>query len=216
MSHHTPPGEFDTPGFFVMRTPLLPFDELMAWTEGLQTASAGDDPARLEAALAEDHAVLGRRLREAFAQPELREALFVASHSLDERLDQDDDKVLRALARYFVRMAGRPTPFSLFAGCSVGTVGASTRLDLDARLAVLHQTRNTFAAGFHADGEFEYQLAARFRKERKDLEALIDPGAIPDASLAEGVEVLRHRSGQLAPIMTGLRARAEAGRCPYR
>ena len=37
-------------------------------------------------------------------------------------------KVEQALARYVARMAGRATPFGLFAGCSVGTVGRATRL----------------------------------------------------------------------------------------
>jgi thiopeptide-type bacteriocin biosynthesis protein len=145
MSHQTSPSEFTPSGFFALRTPLLPFDELLTWGEGLHSASAGDDSARLEAAVAEDHACLRRRLHEALARPEVREALFVASHSLDERLgerkDEDDEKLLRALARYFVRMAGRPTPFGLFAGCSVGTVGASTRLDLADRSGYRRHTR---------------------------------------------------------------------------
>ena len=40
-------------GFFALRTPLLPFDELLAWSDGLAAASAGADPARLEAACTE-------------------------------------------------------------------------------------------------------------------------------------------------------------------
>jgi hypothetical protein len=50
-------------GFFALRTPLLPFDQLTAWGEGLQAASAGNDPARLEAAVAADRECLRQRLR---------------------------------------------------------------------------------------------------------------------------------------------------------
>jgi len=141
MSHQIPRGDFGPSGFFALRTPLLPFDELVAWSEELQAAAAGDDPTRLEAALVEDHTSLRRRLREVFSRPEVREALFVASHSLDERLEQDDDKVIRALVRYFARMAGRPTPFGLFAGCSVGTVGDSTHLELADRTSYRRHAR---------------------------------------------------------------------------
>ncbi len=130
--------DFTASGFFALRTPLLPFDELLAFSDGLEAASAGDDPGRFEAAFAEDRSLLCRRLRAVFARPEVREALFVASPSLDERCDQwlregqaeEDDKLQRALVRYFHRMAGRATPFGLFAGCSVGTMGPQTRLAL--------------------------------------------------------------------------------------
>jgi hypothetical protein len=88
MSDPTHQNEFASSGFFALRTPLLPFDELLAWSDGLEAASAGDDPAQLEAAIAKDRCCLGQRLRDVFSQPEVREALFVASPSLDERFDQ--------------------------------------------------------------------------------------------------------------------------------
>jgi len=43
--------DFAPSGFFVLRTPLLPFDELEAWTEGV------------------DRPELERRLREAYERP---------------------------------------------------------------------------------------------------------------------------------------------------
>jgi hypothetical protein len=46
----------------------------------------------------------------------------------------------RALVRYFLRMAGRATPFGLFAGSSVGTVGDTTCLELARRR---HYSRHT-------------------------------------------------------------------------
>jgi hypothetical protein len=61
-------------GFFAFRTPLLPFDELTAFSMGLRAPS---DPAALESALAEDRELLRARLREWLARPEVLEALFV-------------------------------------------------------------------------------------------------------------------------------------------
>jgi thiopeptide-type bacteriocin biosynthesis protein len=149
MSDQTLPDDLAPSGFFALRTPLLPFDELLAWSDGLQAASVGDDPARLEAVLAADRARLRERLRTAFTRPEVREALFVASPDLDERCDhwlsQPDgeagQKIERALVRYFARMAGRATQFGLFAGCSVGAVGAETHLVVAARGLCRRHTR---------------------------------------------------------------------------
>jgi hypothetical protein len=109
----------------------LPFDELVTWGEGLEAAGSKNDPARLEQALAADRARLRRQLVAAIGRPEVREALFVASPSLDEALDlwlgepasPRRERAERAIVRYFARMAGRATPFGLFAGCSVGTFG---------------------------------------------------------------------------------------------
>src|SRR6266568_12360 len=130
MSDPIHPNDFTPSGFFALRTPLLPFDELLAWSDGLEAPSQADDPARLEAAVAADRTRLRERLRTAFTRPEIREALFIASPDLEERIDlwlrqpesEPGQKIERALVRYFVRMAGRATPFGLFAGCSVGTV----------------------------------------------------------------------------------------------
>ena len=88
MSRQTLDSDFVSSGFFALRTPLLPFDELLAWSDGLEGASAGDDPAQLEAAIAKDRSRLGQRLRGIFTRPEVREALFVASPSLDERFEE--------------------------------------------------------------------------------------------------------------------------------
>ena len=136
-------------GFFALRTPLLPFDELLAWSVGLEAPSAVDDPVRLEAACAADRARLLLRLRAVFHRPEVREARNKASPSLEERFDPwlrepngpDDPKMERALVRYFARMAGRATPFGLCAGGSVGTVGEDTRLVLRDRASSSRHTR---------------------------------------------------------------------------
>lgn len=148
---NTPPGthQFVPSGFFSLRTPLLPFDELVEWCSGLEVAAAVNDPGRLEMAFIADCARLRERLQAVFKRPEVREALFVASPDLEERLDlwfQEPEsergrKIERALIRYFARMAGRATPFGLFAGCSVGTLGAESRLVLAERARNRRHTR---------------------------------------------------------------------------
>src|SRR5712692_9406047 len=113
MSEHA--AAFAPSGFFALRTPLLPFDELLAWGDGLESPSALGDPARLEAALAADRVRLRGRLRALLERPEVREALFLASPDLDEGLErwhrdpegERGQKVERALVRYLARMAGR-------------------------------------------------------------------------------------------------------------
>jgi hypothetical protein len=108
-------SDFKHCDFFVMRTPLLPFDEILAWS------------------VATDRR---KHLRKIVLRPEVRDAIFVGSPDLEASIDlwlrePDSDRGKRiehSLVRYFVRMAGRPTPFGLFAGCSTGSIGKETRL----------------------------------------------------------------------------------------
>jgi thiopeptide-type bacteriocin biosynthesis protein len=119
--------DFVPSGFFVLRTPLLAFDELDAWMEGA------------------DRQMLERRLREAYERPELREALYLASPQLCETLatweSERARKWLPALVSYFERAAGRPTPFGLFAGCSLGEIGERSCLELEGRRHYGRHTR---------------------------------------------------------------------------
>jgi lantibiotic biosynthesis protein len=135
-------GQRYTPsGFFVLRTPLLPFEEMAAWGEGLEAVGALGEPQGLEAALERDRARLRARLLAAVTRPEVRDAIFVASPSVDEALEvwqKDPDsrqgrKLEPAVAAYFSRAAARATPFGLFAGITTGTIDAQTRLHLKAR-----------------------------------------------------------------------------------
>jgi thiopeptide-type bacteriocin biosynthesis protein len=83
------------------------------------------------------------------ARPEVREALFVASPDLEASLPaweadpegERGQRVERALVRYFSRMAGRATPFGLFAGVSLGRVGERTELLLAGRERCERHTR---------------------------------------------------------------------------
>jgi thiopeptide-type bacteriocin biosynthesis protein len=141
--------DFAASGFFVLRTPLLPFDTLTAWSEGLGAPAAVDDADRLEEALSTDRALLRQRLASAFAAPELREALFLASPDLEQSFSvwekhPDSDRGRRleaALVAYFTRAAARATPFGLFAGCSTGSVSERTALRLDDRTRYRRHSR---------------------------------------------------------------------------
>jgi thiopeptide-type bacteriocin biosynthesis protein len=77
---------------------------------------------------------------------------------------------------------------------------------------VVRKARDAFAAEFHADANLRHQLGNRFRPERRSLEALLNQTPAADSQLACGLEILRHRSERLAPVMAELRAGARAGR----
>jgi thiopeptide-type bacteriocin biosynthesis protein len=128
-------------GFFVVRAPHLPLDELRRWSEGLRaTAAATVGGDALEAAIAHDRALLRARLRALLERPAVREAIYVASPSLAKRMSKwleepegkDGAKIEQAVVRYVARMAGRSTPFGLFASFSVGRVGDATEIELSA------------------------------------------------------------------------------------
>jgi thiopeptide-type bacteriocin biosynthesis protein len=134
-------------GLVVMRTPLLPMEEIEAWCAGMQTPDAADDA--LAEALAHDRALLRERLRKIVERPEIAEALFLGSSDLSDTLEhwkRDPDskkgkKTEQALVRYFLRMASRPTPFGLFSGCTAGRTGDRTRLKLVSRSAYRRYSR---------------------------------------------------------------------------
>ena len=137
---------------FVLRTPLLPFDEFVAWGAGVHGASG------------EDVALVRDRLRQAIARDDVQEALFVASPGLTDDLDawmrapdsERGQKIERALVRYFSRMTTRPTPFGLFSGVAVGRIAERTDLVLASRAACGRSTR--------LDNDYLFALASGLRK----------------------------------------------------
>jgi lantibiotic biosynthesis protein len=145
-------------GFFVLRTPLLPFDELLHWSEGLRAPSIGQH-GDLPAALAADGQLLRERLRAIVSRPEVREALLVASPSLCESLpkwlalpeSKQGQKVEQGLVRCFARLAAQSTPRGLLAGGSVGLLGPRTLLELGSRQEYRRHTR--------LDGDYLASLA---------------------------------------------------------
>jgi len=143
-------SEFAPSGFVVLRTPLLPFDELVRWGESR-------DPRAF--------------LCELVARPDVREAIFVASPGVSALSDTwvadaestPGGKCERALVRYVSRMAGRATPFGLFAAVSVASIGEQTNLVLDSRERCRRTTR--LDAGYLVD-VVEGLLADRDFRER--------------------------------------------------
>ncbi|MEO8337432.1 MAG: lantibiotic dehydratase family protein, partial [bacterium] len=126
----------------MLRTPLLPFDDLRRWTGTLAVAAVLDrrdaSDEELERAIAEDRARLRAGIAERLESPVILDAIHVASPDLESALhywrsDPDGDRgrrVERSLVRYLSRMASRPTPFGLFAGNSVGSIADQTNLEL--------------------------------------------------------------------------------------
>jgi thiopeptide-type bacteriocin biosynthesis protein len=99
-------GRLEPSGFFVLRTPLLPFEDFHRSVD-----AAGV------------HALAQR--------PEVADALSVASPALVDALaSQRAPGAVPKLSAYLTRAATRCTPFGLFAGCTVGSLGGSTRLEL--------------------------------------------------------------------------------------
>ena len=52
--------------------------------------------------------------------PVFREMLQIATPDLSEGMDKDTDRAKISTFLYYQRACTRPTPFGLFAGCSVG------------------------------------------------------------------------------------------------
>jgi thiopeptide-type bacteriocin biosynthesis protein len=143
-----PPGA-EPSGFFVLRTPMLPLATVTDWGAGLEAPLHGSDRPGLESAVAADRIRLRARLEELVTDPGFREAVFLASPSLEAaidswRKDPDSERGQRAessLVAYLMRAATRPTPFGLFAGCTTGRLGPRTRLRLAGRDAASRHTR---------------------------------------------------------------------------
>ena len=128
-------------GFFVLRTPLLPFGDYLDWSRDTSAArllkSPACSPTALDHALAHDRQLLRDRLRNILLRPEVQEALFLASpttySSLPHWLHNEDRdpkgrRVELALVAYFSRLAGRATPFGLCAGYSLGALSTRSAL----------------------------------------------------------------------------------------
>jgi lantibiotic biosynthesis protein len=164
---------FTPADFFVLRTPLLPFDELLAWSDGLTARVAVEGEAARETrerTWRSDIDLLRARLRVIVERPEIVHALFVASPSLVSALDhwkRDPDskkglKVERALVRYFARMCGRATPFGLFSGCSVGEISTDGST---ATPTLRLQRRETYQTFSRLDFDYLFSLTTALRRD---------------------------------------------------
>jgi thiopeptide-type bacteriocin biosynthesis protein len=80
------------------------------------------------------------------------------------------------------------------------------------KFAVIRKARAAFTKEIRVDGRLKGQIGDRFRKERKSLEELLDPGQDAKSALSSGFEIFRHRSARVAPIVAELKASEAAGR----
>lgn len=156
--------------FFVLRTPLLPFDELLRWGNGLKSSTCEDsaDDIDFAEAWAADVQLLRSRLRSILERPEIVHALLVASPSLQFGIEYwkrepDSKKGLqaeRALVRYLERMSSRPTPFGIFAGYSVGHAGCqSNAVSLNLR------GQEEYRTSTRLDFEYLFALTSALRRD---------------------------------------------------
>jgi lantibiotic biosynthesis protein len=142
------PAPAQPSGFFVLRTPLLPAETISDWS-GAPEAADVEDLAGAEDAIAGDRLRLRARLAEILADPVFREAVFLASPSLEAaieswRTNPESERGQRAessLVAYLMRAAARPTPFGLFAGWTTGRIGNDTQLRLAGRDGLRRHTR---------------------------------------------------------------------------
>jgi thiopeptide-type bacteriocin biosynthesis protein len=156
--------------FFVLRTPMLPFDEFSRWSDGLWVCGELQGDAAVARAWESDVQVLRVRLREIVDRPEVRQALFVASPSLESSIeswkrDPDGKKGLqteRSLVRYFARMCGRPTPFGLFSGCSLGRIAAQGEA---APTEIVLAPRSQYRPSSRLDFDYLFALTTGLRQD---------------------------------------------------
>ena len=156
--------------FFALRTPLLPIEELTAWSDGLtasQVFESGPDPTQVDKAWTEDVQILRSRLQKVIDRAEILHALYVASPSLQAgiehwRRDPDSKKGLqaeRALVRYFARMAARSTPFGLFSGCSIG------RVDEQSATVLILKPQTLYRLCCRLDFDYLFALTAALQRD---------------------------------------------------
>jgi class I lanthipeptide synthase len=157
--------EFTSSSFFVLRTPLLPFENFLE----LSSSPAVDGEASSRDC---DRPTSRAQLHQWTERPEVQEALWLASPDLLESITRwhgapDSAKTRKldlALYRYFARMTARATPFGAFAACSVGEIGDRTDLGVCSPAASHRHTR--------LDMEYLFNLAeaiVRDRASRKHL-----------------------------------------------
>lgn len=122
--------------FFMIRTPLLPVNNL---TNLINVSST---------LLPEDECQKQRDfLINKLNIPEIKESLAVSSLSLNQTLNKKDktqkqeDQVTNSLFKYVNRMCIRPTPFGLFSGVTVGNFGEKTAIKIDSKKNHLKRAR---------------------------------------------------------------------------
>jgi thiopeptide-type bacteriocin biosynthesis protein len=164
-------GAISGAGFFLLRTPTLPAEDFLNWTGDLaQTrfANVELDTNELESAWREDVSLLRERLKSLLDRAEIARAILIASPDLQSgirywRSDPDSKRGLqaeRSLVRYFTRMCTRPTPFGLFAGCTLGRISKSETESSSLKL----QPRCSYRTKTRLDYDYLFELTEAFIK----------------------------------------------------
>lgn len=178
----------------MLRTPLMPFELAARHGVALASPQAITSDA-LDEALDRDRGHVESAVRDALADPVVRDALFVASPSLDDAITQwiDDAAhprargVLGIVTRYLARMSARPTPFGLFSGCSVGRVARATRLEVAPRAEATRRTR--------LDMHYLCALAEALEAAHRDALRFA-----PSTALYASADQLRYAEGRVDPV----------------
>lgn len=152
--------------FFVLRSPLLAYDQLMKFftaqsltTENTVSVTGDDDYANCRK-------VSGNYLLNLLDDKKIQEALWLASPGLSDRLaniatQKDPKKYSEALAtvyKYYSRMTTRCTPFGLFASCTYGTISRDSQFEFTKPVRVNRVTR--------LDAEYLYRLVSALNSDR--------------------------------------------------
>src|SRR5262249_57641668 len=85
-------------------------------------------------------------------------------------------------------------------------------LDGSGKLEVARQMRESYGREFRVDGSFERQLGSKYRKERRDLERMLDSATDEQSALAPGLAILKERSSRMIPIANALKELEKSGR----
>jgi hypothetical protein len=98
-------------------------------------------------------------------EPVFKEMLQIASPDLSEGMDRSNDKAHSSALRYYQRSCTRPTPFGLFAGCSLGKIGVQTKIQLSEQRAYKRVTR--------LDMNYICALTQQIEQDKKIREQLV-------------------------------------------
>jgi thiopeptide-type bacteriocin biosynthesis protein len=129
---------------------------------------------------------------------------------LAERLFQADSEAVLALAQELAE-DGRGEMRWRLALVGMDLLLTDLGFNLNARRAVLGGVREAFAKEFLANAGLKRQLSEKFRKQRKELEGLVEPDGVAECLPAAALAALRRRSQHLRPVAAALRRAAAAG-----
>lgn len=144
----TDSSQLEPLGWFMVRTPVLPFENWMLWTglaDPVENSGASTD---FETAITKTRHELKSGLASRLT-PLVTEGLYLASPSLSAKLpdwlEDQNAATLRglenSLVAYFSRLTGRPTPFGAFSAVALGEFGQSANMTITDDSAYRRTTR---------------------------------------------------------------------------